>query len=278
MSILLAEDNAVNQKLATRLLEEAGHTVALQGTDRKLSRLHARQDFDLILMDVQMPEVDGFEATRRIREAERKSGKRTPIIAMTAHAMKGDRENCLAADMDDYIAKPLRKSEFLNMIENSSLPEVGAADRDAAGGEDSVKVFDEEKALEGLGGDRHLLTELCSTFIEQAPELKQSVSKAVQQGNAKDISRAAHTIKGSAGIFSAAPVFNAALHLEQLGRTNDLAHADEAWKTLNWELERLELRIADFLGPQSGCDEAYKIAASEKVTEMETIDRRLETS
>jgi two-component system sensor histidine kinase/response regulator len=112
LRVLLAEDNLVNQKLATRLLEKRGHHVVVAGNGREALAALERQSFDLVLMDVQMPEMDGFEATAAIREKEKGHGKHLPIVALTAHAMKGDSEKCLAAGMDGYLAKPIRPQEL----------------------------------------------------------------------------------------------------------------------------------------------------------------------
>jgi len=121
--ILLVEDNAVNQRLALRILERAGHIVALAGNGREALNTLQNHTFDLVLMDVQMPEMDGFEATRAIRESERGTSAHLPIIAMTAHAMTGDRERCIVAGMDDYISKPVRAVDLLNLIEKTRLRE-----------------------------------------------------------------------------------------------------------------------------------------------------------
>jgi CheY-like chemotaxis protein len=118
LRILLAEDNAVNQLLATRLLEKQGHHVATVGNGRAALERLEKETFDLILMDIQMPEMDGFEATAAIRKQEESTGKHLPIVAMTAHAMEGDRERCLAAGMDGYIAKPVRAKDLIDAIEN----------------------------------------------------------------------------------------------------------------------------------------------------------------
>jgi CheY-like chemotaxis protein len=115
--ILLAEDNAVNQTLAVRMLEKRGHQVAVVGTGKAALAALAQHSFDLILMDVQMPELDGFEATAAIRARERESGGHLPIIAMTAHAMKGDQERCLAAGMDGYVAKPMKAADLYAAID-----------------------------------------------------------------------------------------------------------------------------------------------------------------
>ena len=119
--ILLAEDNAVNQRVACAILERAGHTVVVVNTGESAVRMWDKQRFDLILMDVQMPDIDGFEATALIRKKEKDSGAHTPIIAMTAHAMSGDRERCLDAGMDDYISKPIRGPVLLDLVTKYSL-------------------------------------------------------------------------------------------------------------------------------------------------------------
>ncbi len=116
LDILLAEDNLINQKIAVRLLEKAGHRVRVTGNGKEALAALEREAFDLVLMDVQMPEMGGFEATGIIREREKGSGRHVPVIAMTAHAMKGDRERCLAAGMDDYLAKPVQREELLRVL------------------------------------------------------------------------------------------------------------------------------------------------------------------
>ena len=117
MHILLVEDNAVNQKLARRLLENAGNRVTCANNGQEALALFDAGPFDLVLMDIQMPVMSGFEATASFREQERKSGSHTPVLALTAHAMKGDRERCLEAGMDDYIAKPIQAAQLLERID-----------------------------------------------------------------------------------------------------------------------------------------------------------------
>ena len=118
LAVLLAEDNTVNQRLATRLLEKMGHSVALATNGAEAVRVHGAGRFDVILMDVQMPEMNGFEATARIREHEKRTGEHIPIIALTAHAIQGDRERCLAAGMDDYLSKPLNAGALAGKLES----------------------------------------------------------------------------------------------------------------------------------------------------------------
>jgi len=121
LTVLLAEDNAVNQKLATRLLQKMGHQVTLAANGEEAVRAHLTAAFDVILMDVQMPEMNGFEATARIREREEITGEHVPIIALTAHAIQGDRERCLEAGMDDYLSKPLNSAALAEKLEIVAL-------------------------------------------------------------------------------------------------------------------------------------------------------------
>jgi CheY-like chemotaxis protein len=125
LRVLVAEDNAVNQRLATRLLEKRGHRVTVTANGREAVEAQANQTFDLILMDVQMPEMDGFEATAAIREREKHNGTHIPIVALTAHAMKGDRERCLIAGMDGYLSKPIRPQELDEVLEKYLAPRTG---------------------------------------------------------------------------------------------------------------------------------------------------------
>ena len=123
LRILLAEDNLVNQKLAARLLDKQGFEVLVKGNGKQALEVSGQESFDLILMDIQMPEMDGLQATALIRERERKTGQHVPIIAMTAHAMQGDRERFLAVGMDDYISKPIKAQELYNLIEAIAMSE-----------------------------------------------------------------------------------------------------------------------------------------------------------
>jgi len=118
LSILLAEDNPVNQKVAATMLEKGGHLVVVASDGKEALNTFERESFDLILMDVQMPEVDGFEATKQIREREKANGGHIPIVAMTAQALSGDRDRCLAAGMDDYISKPITQANLFSVIDN----------------------------------------------------------------------------------------------------------------------------------------------------------------
>jgi CheY-like chemotaxis protein len=238
LRILLAEDNAVNQKLAIRLLEKRGHTVVVAGHGKEALAALERERFDAVLMDVQMPEMDGFEATAAIRARERSTGERVPIVAMTAHAMKGDRERCLAMGMDGYVSKPLQSRELFDVVESL----VPAPPRDGPGmeGRPSGKPFDLTAALERTAGDRELLRELAAVFCESCSPMLAEVGSALEQGDAHKVMAAAHALKGAVGAFGTSPAFNAALELETMGRQGNLTGSDRVYGELRAEIERLE--------------------------------------
>jgi CheY-like chemotaxis protein/HPt (histidine-containing phosphotransfer) domain-containing protein len=274
--ILLAEDNAVNQKLAVHLLEKWGHTVVVANDGREaLEHVGAGlwaspfasgvPPFDLVLMDVQMPEMDGFEATAVIREREQETGGRLPIIAMTAHAMQGDRERCLEAGMDGYISKPIQAEELFAALEELVPLSTAGVEHDHAQGEDPtvnrpsalgprplgtegkwcpVEVIDRAEALARMDGDEELLGEIVELFFDDCPRMLSEVHKAVAGRDSQTLERAAHTLKGSVGNFAARPAFEAALKLEMIGREGSLAHAEEAYAALEKEIERLQPALA----------------------------------
>ena len=218
--ILLAEDNAVNQKLAVHLLEKHGYTVTVTANGREAVMAFERESFDLILMDVQMPEVNGFEATAAVRATERATGRRIPIIAMTAHAMKGDRERCLAAGMDGYVAKPIQAQALFAAIESLLPASTQNAAETAAKAETAASkpsgVMDLDAVLNRLGGDHELLAEMASLFLEDGPRILRETRAAITRRDSKALERAAHTLKGSASNFTSHSVCEAALRLERM--------------------------------------------------------------
>ncbi|GAB6042622.1 response regulator [Endothiovibrio diazotrophicus] len=243
--VLLAEDNLVNVQVAVGLLSRLGLPVDVAATGREALAMSTERRYDLILMDVQMPEMDGYDATRRIRERERECGEgRVPIIAMTAHALKGDRDRCLAAGMDDYLVKPVRWEAFAETLARW-LPagEGPAAGRLAAGAEEEAR-----EAAEGL--DRAVLDELRSNlaavpngfeqvveeFRRSAPELLEAAAAAIRAEDPKALLIAAHSLKSSAATLGAMPLSAAAKALEALARDGRLEGAaalhDEAQKRL----------------------------------------------
>jgi two-component system, sensor histidine kinase and response regulator len=212
--ILLAEDNVVNQRLAVRLLEKWGHSVVVAPNGRQALDALAGGSFDLVLMDAQMPEMSGFEATAAIRERERATGGHIWIVAMTAHAMAGDRERCLRAGMDDYVAKPLRAQVLFDAIEQQPASPPGPDDAD-------------------------LMAEVAELFLDSAPGLLAHVREAIARGDAPGLERAVHALRGAASNFGAADTVAAAARLEAMGRGGELTGADAAYADLERAITRL---------------------------------------
>lgn len=242
MAILLAEDNPVNRALARRLLEKHGHTVAIAENGRQaLEYLDRHQaELDAVLMDVQMPEMDGLTAIREIRTKEQSSGAHLPIIALTAHAMKGDRETCLRAGADDYITKPIHTPDLIAALDriadmNTKLdtPEEGKP------ADSSSDVLDLAAALARMEGDRELLEEIGQLFAEEYPKNLGEIRAAVNACDAQRLHRVAHSLKGASANLGANRVSKAALELELLARAGDLANAPELLQKLEREIERL---------------------------------------
>jgi CheY-like chemotaxis protein len=229
--ILLAEDNPVNQKVAVKTLERMGHTVLLAANGKMALDAWAREPFDVILMDVQMPEMDGLQATREIRRRESGSGKRIPIVAMTARAMKGDEEECLAAGMDGYVSKPIKVQELSETID-AIVRKVKAGQQPAFEEPQAEGVIDRADLLDRVGGDVELLVDLVNLFMDDSPNLLSEIKASLQQKDTHRLERAAHTLKGSVANFAAKASSDAALRLEVMGRNGDLTQAEEALSDL----------------------------------------------
>jgi PAS domain S-box-containing protein len=264
LSILVVEDNPVNQQLALRLLEKEGHLAVLATSgDEALAKLQGRagEAYDLVLMDVQMPGMDGYEATRQIRRQEKLTGAHLPIVAMTARAMTGDRERCLAAGMDAYISKPIQPDLLFTTIEDvvsalphrrgTKLPASGGsvrvtgpakrADRSGAGGARIARdrTMDHAAALARVEGDAGLLSEMAELFLNNSPKLLEEMRRAVERRDAAALERAAHTLKGSVANFGAREPFEAAEKLEQAALQGDFSSALNAFRELEASLGQL---------------------------------------
>jgi len=235
LRILLAEDGVVNQRVAREFLERRGHRVVVANDGREAVEAVEREAFDLVLMDVQMPEMDGLEATRAIRQQERSTGSHLPIVATTAAAFKEDRERCLAAGMDAYLSKPIQPASLYETIE--ALAVSSPVDQPSVPAE---TIMDWNAALEQLDGSEELLRELMGIFVEESDDLMLGLRQAIGQRNMAEVRRLAHTIKGGAKHFAAHSVEAAALRLETMGRDGDLAGADEAYARLDCEVEQLK--------------------------------------
>jgi CheY-like chemotaxis protein len=240
MKVLLAEDNAVNRTLATRLLEKHGHTVVVVENGRQALEALDRETVDLVLMDVQMPEMDGLEATAAIREKEKKTGSHVPIIALTAHAMKGDREKCLAAGTDDYLTKPIRTADLFAAIDRLKNAKSDAPpSATPLANETPASTFDIDAALNHVEGDRDLLEEIIRIFSDQCPKTMSEIDSAIRTGDLQLLERAAHSVKGSASNLCATGVTQAAAELEASGRSRDHSRCREQFKALEGEVEKL---------------------------------------
>jgi CheY-like chemotaxis protein len=260
---LLAEDNVINQRLMLRLLDKVGHAVTLVRNGRAALEALATGAYDMALMDIQMPEMDGFEVAAAIRERERGTGKHLPLVALTAHAMRGDRERCLQAGFDGYVSKPIRFQDLFDTIDRlaptaatpATTPSPPPAVRPpslaaAAAGAvpTSALAFTESAALESTGGDRELLRELIAVFLEHAPGWMQELGSALGRGDAGEVHRLAHTIKGAVDSCGAARAYDAAMLLERMGRQGDLGGAPAAYATLDREITQVLPELAVYAG------------------------------
>ena len=225
LKILVAEDNAVNQFHVRRVIEKLGHIVVTASNGLLAFEQRKQGGIDLILMDVEMPEMNGFEATASILEWEKNTATgHVPIIAMTAHAMTGDRERCLEAGMDEYLSKPLHADELRAKLDTIA----GASDT----GKDSEPVFDVEEALRNVEGDRELLLQLCAVFAEDFPRSMEAVRGAVERRDSTCLQRAAHAMKSTLLVIGARRPASVAFQLETMGRCGDLDSVEQVFGNL----------------------------------------------
>jgi two-component system sensor histidine kinase/response regulator len=254
LRILLAEDSLVNQRLAVGLLERHGHRITIANNGLEACAQLDSGSFDVVLMDVQMPELDGLAATRRIRERERLAGGHVPIIAMTAHALKGDRERCLEAGMDEYVSKPVRERQVLAALRvvlgegGPPLPPDPAEELIAP----DPSVIDWNEALRVCAGDHALLRDIVQAFLEEHPRRLDELRRAIDTRDFELLNRAAHTIKGSMRYFGAQAVFDRALALEQQGAHKTLEGAEELLSLLKQELAKLTPHLINYVEGRGG--------------------------
>jgi two-component system sensor histidine kinase/response regulator len=238
---LVADDNVVNQRLLERLLEKQGHRVTLVGTGKRAVELTAERAFDLVLMDLQMPEMDGFEATAAIR-ARDADARHLPLVAVTAHAMPGDRERCLDAGFDGYLSKPVDVEDLLELID-ALVPRPSARDTLESAPDD---VLDMGLALARAGGDAELSRELAALFVSELPGWRKAIDEAVAAGSAAALRIAAHTLKGAASNCGAKLVCDASERLERAGREEKLEGVAELHEALLAELAKLLPRLDEY--------------------------------
>jgi PAS domain S-box-containing protein len=245
--ILLVEDNPINQKTAAAILRKAGFAVDV--ADNGLHALDAidRGGYDIILMDIQMPEMDGYETTREIRRREGDE-RHSVIIAMTAHVMKGDRERCLEAGMDDYLAKPINPDEVIRVIGKWAGPKPGelpgpaepASPAGSAGGRlHRESAVDMEDAMDRFDNERAFFREMLEQFLNLLPDQVKAIEDAIRSGDADTVQKIAHNIKGSAGTLSARALYAVVLEMEEDGRARDLGAMPSLLEALKSEIGRL---------------------------------------
>jgi CheY-like chemotaxis protein len=246
LRVLVVEDTSFNQTLIRRLLHRWGHRAAIAPNGRQAVDLLSTQSFDLVLMDVLMPEMNGFEATRAIRARERGTGRSIPIVAMTARAMQGDRERCLEAGMDDYISKPITPDELLAVINRlappsappSRQPPTPPAGRAAAKRQTLMEIFN---------NDQSFLREAAAMFLADYPPMLAQIRAALAAADAPALRRAAHALKGMTGHFQACRAAHAAGELEQMGRNGCLEKAPETFQVLCRQLDALKSQLLEIV-------------------------------
>jgi CheY-like chemotaxis protein len=271
--VLLVEDNPVNQKVARDLLMRRGHNIQVVQNGKEAVEAVRWNRFDVVLMDIHMPVMDGLTAARRIRDAELATGVHVPIVAMTAGATTEDRERCFAAGMDDYVTKPFRADELFRAVEltlhtptgretapvtvlaadaaeesasvepgpgGPPLTEAGAGAGSAAQAREFENSLDWAGALKKLDGDEELLCELAEIFLDQSPALIAAIEAAITSGDAGELRRAAHTLKGSTHVIGGRALAAAALRLESMGREGRLNEAAAAFADLGESVARLK--------------------------------------
>jgi len=262
--ILLAEDNSVNQRVARSILENRGYRVTAVQSGREALQAWEQGAFDLILMDLRMPEMSGLEVTARIRRQEAASGGHTPIVALTAHAFADDRERCVAGGMDGYLAKPVRARTLLAELSKHLQPDhephrplVGSAasgEAESLGSEttseDAAPMFDAQIALEQLGNDSALLREVVELFREDSACQLARLERAIADGDAEEVEALAHAVRGAVANFGSRPAIRTALALEEQARGQDLREAGVCLQRLRVQVNELIARMDEWKGAQ----------------------------
>jgi CheY-like chemotaxis protein/HPt (histidine-containing phosphotransfer) domain-containing protein len=246
LRVMVADDNHINQKVISSLLNKMGHRADVVADGKEALEAFKLVPYDVLLMDVQMPEIDGFEACRQIRALEESKGRHTPIIAITAHARKEDREKCLAAGMDDYVSKPIKPRDLRaalarRMTGARIIPSTNSAPQSPIHGD----VLNFSEALSLVGGNRELLCEIARIFLDQYPKLLEKTHQALSQSDFESLGGTAHTLASSVGQLAGQRAFAAAKKLEQVSNEGNQSQASEALAELEWELQLLRSAVSD---------------------------------
>ncbi|MBW1700630.1 MAG: response regulator [Deltaproteobacteria bacterium] len=252
LRILVAEDTPFNQKFISRLLERWGHQAFVVNNGQMAVKAFLREKYDLVLMDIQMPDMDGFEATAEIRKLEKKTGRHTPIIALTAHAMKGDRERCLEAGMDEYVSKPISPDALqasINSLMSNQTNDVAAPESINK----KPPSFNKDALLKAFEHDVNFFKEIVDMFVNDYPPMITSIQDALKEKDADKLKRTAHALRGMSRNFQAESAARTALGLEKMGRQGKFDGADQACDLLAQELSGLKKILLDMV------EEAEKI-------------------
>jgi CheY-like chemotaxis protein len=251
LKILLAEDNEVNRLVATAILQKKGHEIVHAENGAKALEAVRQSRFDLILMDVQMPDMDGLQATAAIRALEQSSGRHTPIVAMTAHAMKGDRERFLAAGMDDYIAKPINSQELLAILSRVTARKPEAMELSSTVAQRSTVLFDRKRTMQILGDSQELFSEFAHVFLQKYQQQLNEIRGAIEQGDLQRLEWAAHTLLGSSVYFTTRDHLAPLQDLEIRARERNPASVEGLYREVEQVVGRLaeELRRVANAGP-----------------------------
>jgi PAS domain S-box-containing protein len=252
LRVLLVEDNPANQKLATYILQQRGHTVAVAADGQQGFQMSRETPYDVILMDVQMPGMDGLEATKAIRAWEN-GQKHVPIIAMTAHAMKSDRQRCLAAGMDAYLSKPVNAQKLIVLVESLALGVPAPAkvapatvQPDATSQGDSTVVFDPKLALARCFDSREMVRETATCFLNEVDDLCRDMRAALKKGDLVEVGQLGHRLKSTAVYLGARPARDAALPVERFVLHHaEPAEAERAVNALEQECQALKAALAN---------------------------------
>jgi len=272
LKVLLAEDSPINRRVAMGFLQQRGYHVVAACDGKEAVDAFQREPFDVVLMDVQMPVMDGYEATAMIRDREKASGRHTPIVAMTAAAMKGDRDKCLPAGMDDYIAKPIDPDNLYDKLDSYSqrLPHSAAdttagrihespeersaaqADETTAGKDESMvnptDILDLDEAAERIPGGPEELKELAQLLVEETSQRLQKMRDALASGDVATVGLEAHPIKSAAAVFGANAVVEAAQRVESMGREGKLEEVKAGFAELEEQAARLHAALRSVVG------------------------------
>ncbi len=250
LRVLLVEDSVPNQRVAVGMLEKAGHAVRVAATGTQAVEACAAEQFDVVLMDMQMPEMDGFEATRAIRGREQEQGGgRTPIIALTARSSRGHGAHWRSVGFDGYLAKPYRSRDLLEAIAASvaGAAPTGGARVPPAVGRDSRARVDWDAALESVEGDRELLRKVVDGFLGQQPSLCIELRGALQAGDLPVVQRVAHTVGGSLRLFHGARVVSLANDLEDCCQDGESGRVATCWQALDRELATVVAELREWI-------------------------------